>query len=267
MFDPENAFHKITKGIQEYIKEAGFDKVVIGISGGIDSALVAVLAQKALGNKNVHFLMMPSSYSSPDSLAFGEKLAASLDCDFDVFPIQLILDKYKWVMDKGLYDEIERTVTEENLQARIRANLLMAYANHNDALVLATGNKSEAMMGYCTLYGDTVGALAPIGELYKTQVYELAHYINREKEIIPNEIIEREPSAELSPGQKDTDSLPPYDVLDHILGLYTLSQKHKLDYIRLDGFDKETLKKVFATVEKNKFKTRYYAPTIDWRKE
>jgi NAD+ synthase (glutamine-hydrolysing) len=262
--DAKRVEEKLVLGIRNFFSEAGFEKAVIGVSGGIDSALVAFLAQKALGNKNVHFLMMPSAYSSPDSLVFGEKLAASLNCDFDVFPIQLILDKYKWVMDQGCHDEIERTVTEENLQARIRANLLMAYANHNDALVLATGNKSEAMVGYCTLYGDTVGALAPIGELYKTEVYELAHYINRDREIIPIEIIERAPSAELSPGQKDTDALPPYPILDNILGAYEANLM--LGEIVKTDVDIDTVTAVLDRIKKNKFKERYYAPTIKLEK-
>jgi NAD+ synthase (glutamine-hydrolysing) len=258
--DAKQVLEKIILGIKSHCSEAGFEDVLIGASGGIDSALVATLAQKALGKAHVHLILMPSGYSSPESTVLGEKLAQHLDCNFDLVPIQGILDKYNQDLTLSL-GHIKRTVVEENLQARIRGNILMAYANRFGALVLATGNKSEEMVGYCTLYGDTVGSLAPIADLYKTEVYELAHYINREKEIIPYEIIEREPSAELYPGQKDTDALPPYDVLDKILKGYEakfsvaeIAENAGSNFIRVSA--------ILTRINKNKFKEAQAAPVL-----
>jgi len=250
--DAKRVLEKIVLGIRNHCSEAGFEDVIIGASGGIDSALVATLAQKALGSGHVHLVLLPSDYSSPESTALGEQLAKHLNCNVDFVPIQGILDKYIQDLTVVL-GHIKRTVTEENLQARIRGNILMAYANRFNALVLATGNKSEEMVGYCTLYGDTVGSLAPIGDLYKTEVYELAHYINREKEIIPYEIIEREPSAELSPGQKDTDVLPPYDALDKILDAYEAN--HSINDISINvGCSVPIIRSVLYRIKQNKFK-------------
>lgn len=255
--DAKKVEEKLVLGIRNFFSETAIRNAVIGASGGIDSAVVAALSQKALGSEHVYLCIMPSNYSSFDSERLARKLIENLACSYHYFPIQSILNRYKDALHS--FGKIDGKLTEENLQARIRANLLMACSNHYNCLVLATGNKSEAMMGYCTLYGDTVGALAPIGELYKTEVYELAHYINREKEIIPYETIERAPSAELSPGQKDTDSLPPYDVLDRILKEYVVSMNYP------EGIDKEIVDTVVKIYNKNRFKERYYAPTIKWR--
>ena len=260
----ELAIRSIIDGIRIHVKGNGFEKVVIGVSGGIDSALVATLAQMALGADNVHCLLMPSTYSSPDSQRLGAQLANNLGCQCELAPISLILDKYKWVLTVVLGD-IERSLTEENLQARIRGNILMAYANHNHTLVLATGNKSESMVGYCTLYGDTVGSLEPIANLYKTEVYAVAKYLNREKEIIPIEIIEREPSAELSPGQKDTDALPPYEVLDAILDGYE-SNLQINELAEYASCSTTIVTDVVDRIKKNKFKTLQCPPAIIWSK-
>jgi len=256
----KNEVHRIVLGIHAYLAKTEFERVVIGVSGGMDSALVATLAQMALGAKNVHFLLMPSDYSSPDSQRLGEELAKNLGCSFDVFSIQSLFAKYILTLDSVLM-RIEGTVTAENLQARIRGNLLMAYANYYRMLVLATGNKSEAMVGYCTLYGDTVGALAPIGELYKTEVYEMARYINTTKEIIPIGIIDRVPTAELGPNQKDTDSLPPYDVLDAILDGYEANLT--VAEIAEGVCDINLVMAVLDRVKNNKFKAAQSAPALD----
>ena len=259
--DLKRTVESIVLGIRNHASEAGFEKVVIGVSGGMDSALVATLAQMALGAENVHFLLMPYEYSSPASRDQGEFLARNLGCACTTIPISLLLHAYK--LSLASFGSITETLTEENLQARIRGNLLMAYANHNNTLVFATGNKSERMMGYCTLYGDTIGSIAPIGELYKTEVYEVANYINREKEIIPKGIIERAPSAELSPGQKDTDSLPPYNVLDAILASYEDNLTANIPEVVTDI---KTINSVLDRIKKNKFKAAQSAPVIKWRK-
>jgi NAD+ synthase (glutamine-hydrolysing) len=261
--DVKLAVKNLIEGIQKHVKENGFERVVVGVSGGIDSALVTTLAQMALGPHNVHCLIMPSPYSSAQSTDFGVKLANNLDCAHTVVPIGNILEAYKMVLALGTITE---TVTEENLQARIRGNILMAYANHMNALVLATGNKSEAMVGYCTLYGDTVGSLAPIGDIYKTEVYEIARHINREKEIIPKGIIAREPSAELSPGQKDTDVLPPYEILDVILDGYLANLKLG-EIAKKAKCSIDVVASVFDRMKDNQFKAAQCAPALQfyWR--
>ena len=265
--DAKKVFEKLVQGIKNYFAEAGCKTAVLGASGGIDSAVVAVLAQQALGPERVFLAIMPSKYSSPDSARLATNLAENLQCNIHLFPIQRILNTYNDRLSP-LFGKVEETLVEENLQARIRANLIMACTNRFNCLALATGNKSEAMVGYCTLFGDTVGALAPIGELYKTEVYELAHYINRDEEIIPIEIIERPPSAELSPGQKDTDTLPPYDVLDPILKALELRKNSFIEFelfAKANNFPVDLVRNICHTIEKNKFKARYYAPAIKWR--
>jgi NAD+ synthase (glutamine-hydrolysing) len=203
-------------GIRDYLKKNGFQKVVLGLSGGIDSAVVAALAAEAIGPENVIALSMPSKVSSSHSIEDAEKLAANLGIRLKSFPIKFLFSTVHMAL-KPFFSGMPEDVTEENLQARLRGISVMAFANKFQALALATGNKSELAVGYSTLYGDMCGALMPIGDLYKTEVYELANYINKTKEVIPESSIRKPPSAELRAGQTDQDSLPPYDVLDAIL--------------------------------------------------
>ena len=214
--------NKIIIGIKNYCKENNFQDVVIGLSGGIDSALVLVLCCEALGSKHVHTLMMKTKYTSTQSIELAQKIANLNHVDHKEIDINPILETYL----KTLPFETQNPITEQNLQARIRGVISMAYSNEKNWLLIACSNKSESAMGYCTLYGDTCGALCPIGDLYKTEVYQLAHLYNKEgKFVIPEEIISREPSAELCENQKDSDSLPPYPVLDNILKNYIFDNK------------------------------------------
>lgn len=206
-------------GTRDYVRKCGFSKALVGLSGGIDSALVAAIAVEALGAENVLGVGMPSEFSSTGSIDDARDLATNLGIRFDLVAIKDVFSAYGKALEP-LFAGTPFGLAEENLQSRIRGALLMALSNKFGALVLTTGNKSEMSTGYCTLYGDMVGALAVIGDVYKTRVYKLAHYANREREIIPHNTIEKPPSAELRPGQKDTDSLPPYEILDPILEAY-----------------------------------------------
>lgn len=254
---------KLVKGIKEYMSENGFSKVLIGLSGGIDSAVTCCLAAEAAGADNVLGLSMPSKYSSKESGEYAGRLAGNLGIQFETVPIGDIYDAYLAVLDADLggdeNEEIE--IYHQNLQARIRGNTLMAFSNRFGHLVLATGNKSEAMMGYCTLYGDTVGGLAVLSDILKAGVYQLAGYINRSREIIPNETIQRAPSAELKPGQKDEDSLPPYDILDQVLHYY-LEEGLAAEELVEKGFAKEIVDQVTMTIEKTKYKRAQCPPGI-----
>lgn len=220
---PENEleplFQALVVGIQDYFRKCKFQKAVIGLSGGIDSAVTACLAVSALGRKNVLGVNMPSPFSSAGSVTDSQTLARNLEIQLLTIPITFIFHQYLETL-KPFFGDRPWDVTEENIQARIRGNILMAIANKTGALVLATGNKSELAVGYCTLYGDMSGSLAVIGDVPKTMVYRLARYINKEKELIPQSIINKTPSAELRPDQKDEDTLPPYPILDQILELY-----------------------------------------------
>ncbi len=238
-------------GIQDYFAKTGFQKAFIGISGGIDSALVACLAERALGAENVFGIMMPSKYSSKGSISDSESLLANLKIKSQCISIEEILQVYLKQLNLS-----ELTLAEENLQSRIRGATLMALANSEGALVLATGNKSEFAVGYATLYGDMCGAIAPIGDLYKTQVQEISKLFSE----IPNEIIVKAPSAELRPNQKDIDSLPDYAELDQILKLY-IEDKLNLSEIIQKGFAAELTKKVINLIKKAEFK-RQQAPII-----
>ena len=242
-------------GIRTYIKENGFEKIVIGLSGGIDSAVVCALAKEAVGPENVLGIAMPSKYSKKESEEYASKLAQNLGIEFKIVPISKMYDSYLEVLEKDLGgDENEKIeIYHQNLQARIRGMILMAFSNRFGSLVLATGNKSEAMMGYCTLYGDTVGGLAPISNVFKKGVYALSEYINRDKEIIPVEIINRVPSAELKPGQADHHSLPPYETLDEILYL-NLNKGYSSEILINKGFEKETIQEIITQVEKTEYK-------------
>ena len=238
-------------GIQDYFAKTGFQKAFIGISGGIDSALVVCLAERALGAENVFGIMMPSKYSSKGSISDSESLLANLKIKSQCISIEEILQVYLKQLNLS-----ELTLAEENLQSRIRGATLMALANSEGALVLATGNKSEFAVGYATLYGDMCGAIAPIGDLYKTQVQEISKLFSE----IPNEIIVKAPSAELRPNQKDIDSLPDYAELDQILKLY-IEDKLNLSEIIQKGFSAELTKKVINLIKKAEFK-RQQAPII-----
>ncbi|HEV2176528.1 MAG TPA: NAD+ synthase, partial [Terriglobia bacterium] len=212
----EPVYEALKLGTRDYVRKCGFSEVIVGLSGGIDSSLVATIAADALGPENVHGVGMPGPYSSPGSIRDAEALARDLGIDFRVIPITSIFETYLTSLDPA-FESLPRDVTEENIQARIRGNILMALSNKLGALVLSTGNKSELAVGYCTLYGDMAGGLAVIADVPKTLVYELARYVNRQSEHIPRSSIEKPPSAELRPNQRDADTLPPYDVLDTIL--------------------------------------------------
>ncbi|HKS97235.1 MAG TPA: NAD+ synthase, partial [Terriglobia bacterium] len=212
----ETIYQALLLGTRDYVAKCGFKKVIVGLSGGIDSSLVATLAADSLGSENVLGVSMPGPYSSPGSLRDAEALARNLGIDFRVIPIGSIFDGYLTTLDPAFEDR-PRDVTEENIQARIRGNILMALSNKFGSLVLSTGNKSELAVGYCTLYGDMAGGLAVIGDVPKMMVYELARYANRSGERIPRASLVKPPSAELRPNQTDQDTLPPYEVLDVIL--------------------------------------------------
>jgi NAD+ synthase (glutamine-hydrolysing) len=246
-------------GIQDFFRKSGFSKAVLGLSGGVDSALVYALAIEALGKENVLGVLMPSPYSSGHSVNDALQLAENLGGATETVPINGPFEAFLTSLS-GPFHGLPADITEENIQARIRAVLLMAYSNKKGYILLNTSNKSEAAVGYGTLYGDMAGSLSVIGDLYKTQVYELCRYLNREKEIIPENILCKEPSAELRPGQKDSDSLPPYDLLDQILYQY-IELKQGPEAIAEKGFDPQLVKRVLALVNKNEFK-RFQSPPV-----
>jgi NAD+ synthetase len=248
-------------GTRDYIRKTGFHKALIGLSGGIDSALVAVIATQALGAENVLTLGMPSQYSSPGSIEDSRQLAHNLGVRFEILDIHTIFQTFTQTL-QPIFMGCSQDLTEENLQSRIRGTLLMAISNKFSSLVLTTGNKSEMSVGYCTLYGDMVGALAVIGDLLKTRVYDLCHWINREQEIIPQAILSKPPSAELRPDQKDSDSLPPYDVLDPILAAYIERGESTEEIIVRSGFPRPLVESVVALVERSEYKRQQAAPVL-----
>ncbi len=254
----ESVYRALVIGIRDYMAKCGFRQgAVIGLSGGIDSALVAALAVEALGKDKVHGVAMPSEFNAPSSLTDARELAENLGIEFLVLPI----DGLRKAFDESLapaFAGTKQDVTEENIQARVRGTLLMALSNKFGYLLLSTGNKSELAMGYCTLYGDMAGGLAVISDVPKTMVYELADYVNREREIIPRNIITKAPSAELRPNQTDQDTLPPYDVLDQILKRYVEEEKCA-EMIIAEGFDPQIVKKVIVTVDRNEYKRKQAA--------
>ncbi len=256
----EEISNALILGLKDYAQKTGFKKALVGLSGGIDSAIVAYIAVKAFGSENVHVVLMPSKYSSGGSISDSHKLINNLGISFDEISIQDVVDKTIEILSYAFRGKDE-DVTEENLQSRVRGLFLMALSNKHGYLLCTTGNKSEIATGYATLYGDMCGALAVIGDVYKTQIYELARYINKEKEIIPKEIIEKAPSAELRPNQTDQDSLPPYDLLDTILKMYLEEQKEIKEIVQKIG--NETLvKKVLRLVDLNEFKRKQAAPVL-----
>ncbi len=252
--------HKaLITGIRDYFTKMNFSNCIIGLSGGIDSALCLTLATEALGQDNVRALLMPSRYSSDHSVKDAVDLAQNLEVRYDIVNIENPLRAFEEEL-APLFNGREPDVTEENIQARIRALLLMAISNKYGCILLNTSNKSEAAVGYGTLYGDMAGGLSVIGDVYKTDVYKLAEFINKEKEIIPLNTIRKYPSAELRPGQVDTDSLPDYKILDAILYHYIELQK-PAERIISEGFDEATVKKVIKMINTNEYK-RYQAPPV-----
>ncbi len=248
-------------GTRDYVRKCGFKKVLVGLSGGIDSALVAAIAVEALGAENVLGVGMPSEYSSLGSIEDARRLAKNLGVRFELLPIHDVFAQYQSVL-KPLFEGTPFGLAEENLQSRIRGVLLMALSNKFGALVLTTGNKSEMSVGYCTLYGDMVGALAVIGDVMKTRVYELSRYINLRREVIPWETLEKPPSAELRPEQRDTDSLPPYDVLDPILEAYVERYCSAEQIAEEQGVDVALVQSVLKLVEQSEYKRQQAAPVL-----
>ncbi|MCA9521574.1 MAG: NAD+ synthase [Myxococcales bacterium] len=247
-------------GIHDYLAKSGFQRVVIGLSGGIDSALTAALAADAVGPSNVFGIAMPSPYSSAGSLADARELATNLGIGYTEIPIAPIFDAVRRAL-APLFGDRDEDVAEENIQARIRGLLVMAYANKFGALALTTGNKSELAVGYCTLYGDMCGGLAPIADLPKMLVYELARHLNREQPRIPESSLSKPPSAELRPGQLDQDSLPPYPLLDAILEAFVVEQRDA-DAIIGRAFPPDVVERVLRLVDRSEYKRRQAAPGI-----
>jgi NAD+ synthase (glutamine-hydrolysing) len=248
-------------GTRDYVCKSGFHAVVVGLSGGIDSSVVAAIAVAALGRENVLGVSMPGPYSSEGSRADARQLAANLGIEFQTIPITDVFQSYRTALADTFRGRPE-DATEENLQARVRGNLLMALSNKFGSMVLSTGNKSEMAVGYCTLYGDMAGGLAMLSDVPKTMVYALAGLINRERELIPIPSIEKPPSAELRPNQKDQDSLPPYDVLDRILGAYIEDLKSPAEIASRYGFDIELVRSIAKKVDRNEYKRRQAPPGL-----
>ncbi|MEC7861888.1 MAG: NAD+ synthase [Verrucomicrobiota bacterium] len=256
----EELYKALVLGLRDYIRKCGFKKVVIGLSGGIDSALTAVLAAKALGAENVLGVTMPSEFSSSGSVDDSIRLATNLGIAFEKITIGKSFESLKNDLS-SIFDETEEDITEENMQARLRGLLLMSISNKMGYLLLTTGNKSELAVGYCTIYGDMCGGLAVISDLPKMTVYELSRWINREEEIIPQNTIDKPPSAELRPDQKDQDTLPEYELLDQILEMYVDGALSVSDIID-KGYDEETVHWISRRVDLNEWKRGQAAPGL-----
>jgi NAD+ synthase (glutamine-hydrolysing) len=253
-------YQALIMGIKDYFTKMGFTKAILGSSGGIDSAVTLALACEALGKDNVRAVLMPSEYSTGHSVSDAEQLSKNLGNPYDILPIKNLYDCFITEL-KPVFKDLPFNVAEENIQSRTRGNLLMAIANKFGYILLNTSNKSELATGYGTLYGDMAGGLGVLGDCYKLQVYELAKYINRHKEIIPENIITKPPSAELRPGQKDSDSLPDYEVLDKLLYQY-IEQMKGPDEIKQDGFDAALVDRVLRMVNLNEYKRNQFCPII-----
>ena len=256
----QQLFSALSLGIRDYVRKCGFKSVMLGLSGGIDSALIAVIAADALGAENVWGVAMPARYSSSGSLTDAEALAKNLGIRYEVIPIEPAFLAVESQL-KGVFAGTKPNEAEENVQSRLRGVTLMALSNKFGGLVLTTGNKSEMAVGYCTLYGDMNGALAPIADVFKTEIYRLARWVNREREIIPSSSITKPPSAELRPDQKDQDSLPPYEMLDAILEAYVVKNLSKPQIIAL-GFDAAVVNDVVNKVNFSEYKRRQSAPGL-----
>ncbi len=257
----EEAFGALVMGTRDYIRKCGFRRAILGLSGGIDSALTAVIAAEAIGPENVIGVLMPSPYSSRGSVDDSVQLARNIGIETVHIPISGLMDAFDAAL-KGAFGDAPKDVTEENIQSRIRGNLLMALSNKRGALLLTTGNKSELSVGYCTIYGDMSGGLAVISDLPKTMVYRISNWINEQRgEVIPRAIIDKAPSAELRPDQTDQDSLPPYDVLDQVLHLHVERHLPVSDIVTA-GFEEHTVEKVLKLVKGAEFKRRQAAPGL-----
>jgi NAD+ synthase (glutamine-hydrolysing) len=256
-----SAFAALVLGTRDYVRKCGFQKVIIALSGGIDSALTAAIAADAMGPENVLGVGMPGPYSSQGSIDDARALAQNLGIRFELLPITEICKSYQHTL-KDIFAGLKEDVTEENIQARARGSLLMALSNKFNAIVLSTGNKSEIAVGYCTLYGDMVGGLAVISDVPKTLVYRISRYVNSRRRVIPEATLEKPPSAELRPNQKDSDSLPPYEVLDAILEDY-VEDMHSAEQIAKDrGFDLALIHRVMRMVDRAEYKRQQAAPGI-----
>lgn len=247
-------------GIKDYFAKMGFTKAILGSSGGIDSAVTLALACEALGAENVRAILMPSQYSTGHSVSDAEQLSKTLGNPYDIVPIKNIYNAFLTEL-QPVFNNLPFSLAEENIQSRSRGNLLMAIANKFDYILLNTSNKSELATGYGTLYGDMAGGLSVLGDVYKMQVYALARYINRDKEIIPQNIIDKAPSAELRPNQKDSDSLPEYDVLDKVLYQYIERRQGPKELIAM-GVDEALVKRILKLVNTNEYKRNQFCPII-----
>ena len=251
----------LVSGTRDYVRKCGFQKVLVGLSGGIDSAVVACIAAAAVGKENVTGVAMPGPYSSEGSIRDARAVAQNLGIHFQVLPIGEIFSSYRQALREP-FAGLPEDIAEENLQARARGNLLMALSNKFGAMVLSTGNKSEMAVGYCTLYGDMAGGLAVISDVPKTMVYELARVINREREVVPRATMEKPPSAELRPNQTDQDSLPPYDVLDCILKAYVEEVRTPEEISRKFGFPLDLVRSIAIKVDRNEYKRKQAPPGL-----
>lgn len=258
--EEEEIYCALVLGLRDYVRKNGFEKVLVGLSGGIDSSLVATLACDAIGNENVKGVFMPSRYTSRESREDVYELAKNLKIEVIEISIEPIFSSYLESLE-GIFKDLNPDVTEENIQARIRGNILMALSNKFGWLVLTTGNKSEMSVGYATLYGDMAGGFAPIKDLLKSEVYRLARFRNSKGKVIPERVLRKEPSAELKPNQKDTDTLPPYEVLDPILKLY-IEQDEELDEIVAKGIKPGLASRVLNMVDRSEYKRRQAPPGI-----
>jgi NAD+ synthase (glutamine-hydrolysing) len=260
--DLESMYKALVLGLRDYVRKCGFSTVVLGLSGGIDSAVTAALAVAALGKDKVVGVAMPSRFSSEHSIADAKKLAENLGIEFQIVPIGPIHDAYEETLTP-YFQGRQRDVTEENLQARVRGAILMAFSNKFNHLLLTTGNKSELAVGYCTLYGDMCGGLAVISDVPKTSIYALSEFMNKQagRDLIPRNSITKPPSAELRPNQTDQDSLPPYDLLDAILYRYIEEEKSAGEIVK-EGFDRPTVTRVIRLVDRSEYKRRQAAPGI-----
>ena len=257
----EAVYQALVLGTRDYVTKCGFGSVLVGLSGGIDSSLVATIAADALGPESVRGISMPGPYSSPGSLRDAEALARNLGIDFRVIPVTSIFDTYLTTLDPA-FENRPRDVTEENIQARIRGNILMALSNKFGALLLSTGNKSELAVGYCTLYGDMAGGLSVIADVPKTMVYDLARYVNRAGERIPIACLEKAPSAELRPNQTDQDTLPPYEILDTILRAYIEENLSVPEIVQRHKLDAELVRETVRRVNNAEYKRQQAAPAL-----
>jgi NAD+ synthase (glutamine-hydrolysing) len=257
----EELYRALCLGTRDYVTKCGFRQVVIGLSGGIDSAITAAIAVGALGPDNVMGILMPGDYSSDHSITDAEALARNLGIEYHTIPIK---EPFAIIQEglKEVFSGREADITEENIQARLRGVTLMAISNKLNRLVLTTGNKSELAVGYCTLYGDMCGGLSVINDVPKTWVYRLARWINREQEVIPKHSIEKPPSAELRPDQKDEDSLPPYEVLDDILRRFVEEFQSVQQIAGEGGYEVELVRKWLRQVDLNEYKRRQAAPGL-----